>query len=86
MSGGPYRGIVEVVETILEREDRVVVVEFVISCPRGRVRGKTNIPPLSLLEGTNGDLRCAVEEWVAEGKGGVDSCGRRNLVFVCLGV
>lgn len=76
MSGGPYRGIVEIVETVLEREDRVVVVEFVISCPRGRVRGKTNIPPLSLLEGSNGDLRCAVEEWVAEGKGGVDSCGR----------
>lgn len=73
--------IVEVVEMVLECEDSVVVVEFVMSCPRGRVRGKTNIPPLSLLEGSNGDLRCAVEEWVAKGKD-----GRNNLVVVCLRV
>lgn len=64
---------------VLECEDRVVVVEFVISCPRGWVRGKTNIPPLSLIEGSNGDLRCAVEEWVAKIRAGWTVAGGATL-------
>lgn len=39
---------------------------------RGQVRDLTNSLPLSLVEGNDG---VELEEWVAEGKGWVDSCG-----------
>lgn len=43
-----------------------MVVELDIICPRGQVRGETNISPLGQLEESNGGLWCRVEEWVAE--------------------
>lgn len=46
-----------------------------ISCPRGQARSEAKWPLLSLLKGSNGGLGCGVEEWMAEGKGRVDSCG-----------
>lgn len=67
---------VKFVEVVSECGDRAVVVEPVIGCPRGQVRGETtNSKPLSLLEGSNGGLWSGVEEWMAERNGGVNSCG-----------
>lgn len=47
-------GLLFCVKGHLDGPDRVVVIEFVISCPWGQVRGETSRPPLSLLEGRNG--------------------------------
>lgn len=55
------------------------------------MRGETNTPPLSPLEGSNGGLRCEIEERVAksEGWGGQFQCivwlrgGRSSLGAGC---
>lgn len=45
------------------------------SMPTGQVRGESNSPSLSLLEGSKGGLWSGVAEWMAEKESGVDNCG-----------
>lgn len=51
------------------------MIELVISFPRGQVRSNTKVPPLSLLVGNNYSVCSGVEEWMAEVKCRVESCG-----------
>lgn len=39
------------------------------------MRGESNSPPFSLLEGSKDGLRSGVAEWMAESESGVDNCG-----------
>lgn len=45
---------VKVVDVVSECEDRVMVVELVVSCPRQQVRGETRVALLSVNEEFSG--------------------------------
>lgn len=45
-----------------------MLVEVIISCPRGQARGELNESPLSLLEESYGGLWCGVGRRLAEGR------------------
>lgn len=45
------------------------------SLSTGQVRGESNSPPLSLLEGSKVGLWNGVAKWMAESESGVDNCG-----------
>lgn len=55
-----------------------MVVDLVISCPRGQVRGETINLSLSLLEGSKGGLWCQVQECLAEDKDGAGNFGLKS--------
>lgn len=53
------------------------------SLSTGQVRGESNSPLLSLLEGSKGGLWSGVAEWMAESESGVETIAVHCLVKRC---